>query len=188
VSLHADALATLLRWDPPDAAQGELRRDYLALLRERSDGVWRSGRPDHLTASALVVAPERGTVLLGLHGRARLWLQMGGHCEPQDATLAEAALREATEESGIDGLTLLPDPARLDRHGAPCAADARFHLDVQYVAVAPPDAVERCSEESIELRWVPYDHLPDPTDVRELVERARVLVAGLPTPASGTSR
>ena len=46
-----------------------------------------------------------------------MWLQMGGHCEPEDATLAAAALREATEESGIAGLTLLPGgPVRLDRH------------------------------------------------------------------------
>ena len=75
---------------------------------------------------------------------------MGGHCEPEDATLADAALREAREESGIEGLTLLPGgPLRLDRHLTPCA----WHLDVQYAALAPRGAREQVSEESLDLRW-----------------------------------
>ncbi len=51
-------------------------------------------------------------------------------------TLAAAALREATEESGIEGLILLPGgPVALDRHAIP--APCNWHLDVQYAALAP---------------------------------------------------
>jgi ADP-ribose pyrophosphatase YjhB (NUDIX family) len=100
---------------------------------------------------------------------------MGGHCEPEDASLAASALREATEESGIAGLTLLPGgPVRLDRHRTPCA----WHLDVQYAALAPAGAVEAISEESLDLRWFPYDEVADVADdsvVRLLAgTRARV--------------
>ena len=124
--------------------------------------------------------------LLTLHPKVGLWLQLGGHCEPEDGTLAEAALREAVEESGIEsGLTLYPDgapaPVKLDRHAVRCAGKDQpenTHLDVQYLVLAPPDAVERISEESLELRWFGYDELPELTDrsLRELVARARKLL------------
>ncbi len=78
-----------------------------------------------------------------------------------DETLAAAALREGTEESGIEDLTLLPGgPVRLDRHLTPCA----WHLDVQYAAVAPPGALEAISEESLDLRWFSYDEVADVAD------------------------
>nr|WP_206345472.1 NUDIX hydrolase [Streptomyces thermoviolaceus] len=156
-----------------------MRRAYLDHLAAHPDGMWRACTDGHITASALVVDPDGGRVLLTLHRKLRMWLQMGGHCEPQDSTLAGAALREATEESGIVGLSLLPGgPVRLDRHRTPCA----WHLDVQYAAVAPPGAVEALSDESLELRWFPYAQVPDVADksVVRLVEatRARLRAAG----------
>jgi len=172
VSLHADALATLAAYAPYDDAQAELRSAYIDHLVANVDGMWRSCAPAHLTASALVVDDAGERVLLGLHRKAQLWLQMGGHCEVGDPTLADAALREATEESGIDELRLLPGPVALDRHPAPCGVD--HHLDVQYVAVAPADAVQQVSEESLDLRWFAVDALPELTDeaVRRLLARA----------------
>lgn len=115
-------------------------------------------------------------MLLTLHRKLKMWLQMGGHCEPEDASLAEAALREAREESGIaQGLTLLPGgPVRLDRHQTPCA----WHLDVQYAALAPAGAVAEISDESLDLRWFAYDEVPGVADasVARLVERTRALL------------
>ncbi|WP_374985928.1 NUDIX hydrolase [Streptomyces fradiae] len=166
MSLHADAVLVLKAYED----QEELRLAYLDHLAAHEDAMWKACAAGHLTASALVVDPRRGRALLTLHGKLRMWLQTGGHCEPGDRTLAEAALREATEESGIPGLTLLPGgPVRLDRHATPCA----WHLDVQYAAVAPPDAVEAISDESLDLRWFPYDDVAGVADasVVRLVER-----------------
>ncbi|MFF2651251.1 NUDIX hydrolase [Streptomyces sp. NPDC058045] len=157
MSLRADALLVLEGYGTSGHGAGteqeRLRRLYLDHLASRPDGMWKACGDGHITASALVVDPERERVLLTLHRKMRMWLQMGGHCEPEDGSLAAAALREATEESGVAGLSLLPGgPVRLDRHHTPCA----WHLDVQYAAIAPPGAVEAISEESLDLRWFPY--------------------------------
>jgi 8-oxo-dGTP pyrophosphatase MutT (NUDIX family) len=104
-----------------------------------------------------------------------MWLQMGGHCEPQDAALRQAALREGVEESGIPGLRLLrEEPVNLDRHLTPCA----WHLDVQFAAIAPEDAVEAISDESLDLRWFGYDEVAAVADasVVRLVQRTRALL------------
>lgn len=185
MSLHADATAVLQAYHPADANQAALRQDLLDFLAAHPDAMTRECRPAHLTGSAVVVDPTGTRVLLNLHRKARKWLQMGGHCEDGDATLADTALREAREESGIDRLALLPGPVLLDRHPAPCSPDVEHHLDVMYVAIAPDDSVAEVSAESLQLGWFAVDAVPEPTDdaVRELVAVATARVRReAPTP------
>lgn len=173
--LYADAVRVLSSWEPPDAGQERTRAEFLRHLEEHpADGMWRECAAGHITASTAVLDASRTRVLLTLHAKVKAWLQLGGHCEPGDVTLAGAALREATEESGIRGLRLLPDPVQLDRHPVRCHPQGTWHLDVQYVAIAPENARHTVSDESDDLRWFPVDDLPEPTDdaLRRLVARA----------------
>lgn len=157
-----------------------MRNLYVEHLHAHSDAMWRECR-DHLTASSLICDSDGGRVLLTLHSRAKLWLQTGGHCERGDVSLAAAALREASEESGIAALQVNGGPLQLSRHRVPFCGEVQpaFHLDVQYAVIAPPGVVEVISPESDDLRWFELDALPNRTDqtVRDLVARMRQRLA-----------
>ncbi|GAA4949978.1 NUDIX hydrolase [Yinghuangia aomiensis] len=178
-ALHGDTVRVLSGWDAPDDDQARLRDAYLAHLAAYPDGTYRVRPEGHVTASAAIIDPTAGRVLLTLHPKVGLWLQTGGHLEAGDASLAAAALREATEESGIAGLELLPDPVRLDRHDVRCGGPNAWsvHYDVQYAVIAPSDAVPEISAESLDLRWFAFGALPERTDdaVRRLVTQAAAL-------------
>lgn len=175
-ALHIDALSVLQDWIPPDEPQRARRDRYVAHLRAHPDGLTRRCFPDHLTAGVLVLAEDRARVLLNLHGKAKRWFAFGGHCEPADETLAGAALREATEESGLTGLRLDPLPVHLDEH-AVGFCDPRGtvrHLDVRFAALAVTEAIPQPSAESVEIRWWPIGELPELEDeMHALIAAAR---------------
>lgn len=177
VRLHSDAAGILGGWDHPEPQQRVLRDAYLVFLREHPDAMSRECRLGHLTASALVMDEHRTRVLLTLHPKVGRWLQLGGHVEPADASLREAARRETIEEGGIVDVTISEVPLRLDRHPVPCGGAMSEHLDVQYLALVPADAQEVISDESDDLQWFDLDALPDPLDpsVRALIDQARAL-------------
>jgi len=174
VSLYDDALAVLSGWHPRNDQQRRLQASYVRHLRDHPDGLHRECHPDHITASTLVVSGDRTHVLLHLHRKYEIWVQLGGHCEATDETLAGAALREASEESGIADLQLLGMvPMQLSTHAVRCGPmSPAHHLDVRYVAEAPTDARLAVSEESLELSWFDRQRLPRGVDasLRELIE------------------
>lgn len=165
--LHHDAVATLTAWTAPTRRAQDARLRTLELLRAGPAALTRRHRAGHVTASTLVLDPD-GRILLCLHGRMALWMQLGGHCEDGDATLAAAALREATEESGLVGLRLIGAPIDVDVHAVRCGdgdggpAQPSYHYDVRFVAVCPAGAVEQVSTESAALGWFTPDALPEP--------------------------
>jgi 8-oxo-dGTP pyrophosphatase MutT (NUDIX family) len=176
LSLHADALAVLEGWAAPDAAQERWRTAYVDHLRARPDGCVKACFPDHLTAGALVLSHDGSQVLLNLHRKARRWFAFGGHLEPDDATLAGAALREGTEESGLPDLSIDPEPVHLSLHEVDFC-DARGtvrHLDVRFLARLGETTEPVVSDESLDLRWFPVDDVPtDEPDMLDLIRLAR---------------
>ncbi|KXK59957.1 NUDIX hydrolase [Micromonospora rosaria] len=159
--MHADAVALLSGWTPTSPAAAEARDRTLDLLAAGPVVMTREHSAGHLTASALVLDATGTRVLLCLHGKIHRWVQLGGHCEAGDRTLAGAALREATEESGIAGLRVDPVPIDVDVHRVRCGDDSAHH-DVRFAVLAPTDAVERVSAESTALGWFPPGELPQP--------------------------
>lgn len=161
---HDDATAMLSAWRAPDLGQRALREAFLGFLEARPDATKRSCAPGHITASAVVLSADLSHTLLTLHPRVKRWVQLGGHCEKKDATIAAAALREATEESGIDGLVIDPDPIHLDVHPVTCSLGVPSrHFDILFRIVAPADAVPAISSESDDLRFWSVTALPPET-------------------------
>ena len=173
MTLAQQARTVLTSWHTDDVEQQSLRDEYIAHIDSFDDAMFRTCVPGHLTASTLIVDHSRERVLLTLHPKVGIWLQMGGHCEAGDASLQAAAAREAREESGIDDLVLSDEPIRLDRHRVGCHGGS-WHLDVQYVALAPANAREAISDESLDLAWFGVNELPELTDdaLRALVAAA----------------
>ncbi len=163
--VRESAIALLTDWAAPDAAQDTLRHSVLAFLLGREDSCRRSCVPGHITASALVVSDTGDQVLLTLHPRLGRWVQLGGHCEDGDTDIVAAALREATEESGVAGLRIDADLGAVHVHPVTCSLGVPTrHLDLQFIARAPADADIAISDESLDLRWWPVDDLPGGTD------------------------
>jgi 8-oxo-dGTP pyrophosphatase MutT (NUDIX family) len=115
-------------------------------------------------------------VLLTLHTRIGRWLQTGGHIESTDATLEAAAVREAEEESGLDDLSLHPNPLLLSKHEVLCGqVRPTYHLDVQYLVLADHLVSPSIGAESRDVQWFAHDQLPGvDNSVVALVAAARV--------------
>lgn len=172
--IHRSCVEILRAWQPPTADQQMLRAGYLDHLAGHPDGWSRRCAGAHVTASSLICVAGSGQVLLTLHARIGRWLQTGGHIEDADADLPTAALREATEESGLTGLEIAPVPLLLSRHEVPCGAvRPTYHLDVQFLVLADAARPLVMGAESLDLRWFSHDRLPEAdSSVRALVAAA----------------
>jgi 8-oxo-dGTP pyrophosphatase MutT (NUDIX family) len=161
IHLHQSVVDALTSWQPADAAEDALRHAVLAFVLGRPDACQRACVPGHITASTLVLDHTSRRAVLTLHPRLGRWVQLGGHCEQTDTDIVAAALREAAEESGIEGLRIDPDLAALHVHPVTCSLGVPTrHLDMQFIAHAPPGAELTCSSESLDLRWWPLADIP----------------------------
>jgi 8-oxo-dGTP pyrophosphatase MutT (NUDIX family) len=179
---HApDVLRLLSRFDPRADMRAvkalELTR---ALLRQVAEPFSRTSYdPGHITASGVVLTPERGRVLLVFHRRLQRWLQPGGHVEGLDDDLAATARREVLEETGVDlDPGVAPRLVGVDVHQIPARADEppHFHHDLVFRFVAQGDRI--APEWGREVRWCDVDRLADydaDEALRRSVARARLI-------------
>jgi 8-oxo-dGTP pyrophosphatase MutT (NUDIX family) len=150
-------LGLLRQYRPPDAAEvADVER--AGALAEACDDPWSRSLPLHLTASALIVHPDSGRVLLRWHQRQQSWLQVGGHGDPGETDALAIALREAQEETGLADLMPWPDAGLRQLVIVPVPAAGREpaheHADLRFLlATRTPEAITAESPDA-PLRWL----------------------------------
>jgi 8-oxo-dGTP pyrophosphatase MutT (NUDIX family) len=137
----------------------------------------------HFTASAMVVSADGQSVCFVHHKKLERWLQPGGHVEAGE-TMAQAALREAREETNLE-VALHPRCSAaldVDVHVIPARAPVskHEHLDVRFLVIASSAAARHDPAESLAVSWFSWDAAralaSDPALVR-LLEKAERLAA-----------
>jgi len=150
-----------------------LIRRFLSLL-SLPDAFYRTCRPGHFTASALILNPEKTEVLLVEHRKLGIWVQPGGHADGEDH-LEEAARREVEEETGISRLTEHPGILDLDIHPIPARKDEgpHDHYDVRFLFTADTADSLIISHESTDLKWIHVENLREYTEEESMFRMLR---------------
>lgn len=148
-------LTLLRRHNPIDAGEAAMLAQTMAFVAAEPRCLDATFERGHITASAWIL--DRGSVLLTHHRKLDRWFQLGGHLEPGE-TVAEGALREAVEESGLAGLSFVSEAMfDVDVHLIPerGSAPAHLHYDIRFLIAGPAhDAPPVASSESRALAWV----------------------------------
>ena len=154
----------------------------LMLLRHSEDPFTRDQySPGHITATSVVLSPDRKFVLLVHHRRLERWLLPGGHVERLDESLEASARREVDEETGAKLSDVPGMLVGMDVHGIPPKKREPYHQHHDLIfAFNAIERTVRTSEESREVRWCGISAkefrkfaLPEP--IVRAVGRARVV-------------
>lgn len=160
------------------------------LLGDGHDPFDRARLAGHFTGSAWLVDRAGRRVLLTHHRKLGRWLQLGGHADG-DRDLSNVALREAQEESSLQGLRVEAELFDLDRHWIPGRGDVpgHWHYDVRYVVHAGDDEAYVVSEESHDLAWREIAAIEDdPSADASLQRMARKWLGRSRSPDQGLRR
>ncbi|MEU0715628.1 NUDIX domain-containing protein [Streptomyces lavendulocolor] len=157
----SDALHVYLERYPDEAEQ---LSEPLRLLAQGRGFASRRSFPMHVTVGALLVRDDAEILLID-HLAYGITLQPGGHLEPTDTTLVEAAVRELTEETGIDSryvsvVSATPVYVEYGRVPARPHKDEpeHYHLDIGYAFTTARGEVGRIQESEVTgAGWYPLD-------------------------------
>ena len=179
-----DYLADLLRGYEPRGAVEVRDFDRVRDLLGTQPDPWLRSTPLHLTASALIVHPQTGRLLLRWHQRQQAWLHVGGHADPGECDPVAVALREAHEETRLPDLAPWPDSKLQHLVIVPVPAGQgepeHEHADLRFVfATQEPDKAQAETPDA-PLRWLTVNEAAAVTsedNLRESIKRVQSRLA-----------
>lgn len=157
MATREELLRLLTAYRPVDEDEQGYRLQMLDLAAVADDPFRRTRYdPGHFTVSGFVVHPAGDRLLLVHHARLGIWVQPGGHVDPGDRSLLEAAQREIVEETGLDRVR--PVAAGLididiHRFGPSGDQPEHLHFDLRFGFVAEIEDLAP-NTEVLEAVWV----------------------------------
>ena len=159
---RSDLLRLLTSYQPVEEDEQRYRMQMLEVAAVAIDPFDRHDyTPGHFTASAFIVHPAGDRALLVHHGKIGIWIQPGGHVDPDDLSVMAAARREVAEETGVADLTPITDGLfDIDVHVFPetPGQPQHLHFDLRFGFVAG-SGILAATEEVRDCRWVNFDEL-----------------------------
>lgn len=161
---------------------------FIDFIRENPACCERGLPIGHLTGSAWLVSNDGQRALLMHHRKLNRWLQPGGHADG-NADLAQVALREAIEETGLTEMYVESDIYDLDRHRIPARGNEpeHWHYDVRFVVRAMGGELFVQNEESLALAWFDIKKLANDGELDESIRRMAQKWLRPPTKFTGNS-
>lgn len=151
-----DILNQLESYNPEYPEEKEFRVRFLKFIRNHADCFERSLQIGHLTGSAWIINSSGNRFLLTHHYKLDKWLQLGGHADGE-TNIRHVAMKEAKEESGLQGIELVsPAIFDIDIHTIPARKNEPEHLhyDIRYLFTADDQETLITNRESNELAWL----------------------------------
>ena len=157
----------IVRFQPGDAREAQEQRMILEMIDRLGNAILtRESEIAHMTASSIIVSPDRRRTLMAFHRIYNSWAWTGGHADGE-SDFEAVARREAQEETGISGLRrlgggiasleILPVWAHV-RRGKPVGS--HLHLNVSYLFEADDSLPLSVREdENSAVGWLAVDRL-----------------------------
>ncbi|MGW6207020.1 NUDIX hydrolase [Streptomyces sp. NPDC055089] len=152
-------------------------RDSLSMLftalAASDDLTNRKTYPAHVTCSAIVIDSDRRMLHI-LHKASGMLLAPGGHNEPDDLELRDAALRELHEEAGIPPSAVVPlsgyedVPLDIDVHTIAAnllkGEPVHYHVDFRWGFLLRAEHAVTLQEEEVDgYEWRSFTSAASPT-------------------------
>lgn len=166
-------LDLLERFVPFDDREKNSLQKTKSFIRSHSECFGHYYSPGHVTGSALVVDTQYRYALLNHHTKMNKWLQFGGHSDDHPS-VADTALRETREESGLNKLEFSPFVQGIfdvDVHSIPPSMKMpeHIHYDIRFLLIGDKKEPLVKSYESKDLQWVKLENVVDYNPQPELL-------------------
>lgn len=157
----------IARFCAGDDREAQEQRMILEMIDRLGDAILtRESEIAHMTASSIIVSPDRRRTLMAFHRIYNSWAWTGGHADGE-SDFEAVARREAQEETGISGLKrlgggiasleILPVWAHVRRGKS---VGSHLHLNVSYLFEADDSLPLSVREdENSAVGWIAVDRL-----------------------------